>query len=547
MSRHADLSRKTIAILTMIAAALAAGCSFFSEERFMDIEVREEQLRRIDPINLDEMRVQEDPTEQEQLAEDAAPKPEVELSLDECRVQALESNLGLRVQLRNPPIAETGVGEARAQFEPSFFANFRFASRDIPISSALDSAKSKIYDADMGVTIPLRTGGQITFDLAANRTETNNVFTVLNPSYNTAALASISQPLLRNAGVRANTHGIRIARYQRQISEANAKLDVIRVLAAVDRVYWRLYASRRELEVRKNEYDLAVAQLERAQRRVNAGAGPQVEVIRAEAGVAERLEAIIIADNNVRDRERDLKRILNRTGLEIESPTVIVPTTEPAPMHYKMDLKKLIAAALVNRMELLILELQRAQDRSQEAFDRNQMLPLLTLDYTYNVNGLGATAGDAFDLLDNVEFDSHSGGARLIVPIGNKAARSRLHRSMLIRLQRIATKAQREALIRQEVANAADGLEATWQRILASRQRTILAARTLKAEERQFELGLRTSTDVLEAQTDLADAQSAEVRALTEYQISQVDLAFATGMLLGASGVEWEPIDPLAD
>ena len=89
-----------------------------------------------------------------------------------------------------------------------------------------------------------------------------------------------------------------------------------------------------------------------------------------------------------------------------------------------------------------------------------------------------------------------------------------------------------------------DQIEATWQRVLANRQRTVLAARDLRAEGRQFELGLRTSTDVLDAQTRLGDAQSAEIRSLVDYQIAQVDLAYATGTLLGAARVEWEPIVP---
>ncbi len=130
------------------------------------------------------------------------------------------------------------------------------------------------------------------------------------------------------------------------------------------------------------------------------------------------------------------------------------------------------------------------------------------------------------------------------MPLGNQAARSRLRRAVFTRLQRIASKALRRAQIRQEVANAVDQLEATWQRILASRQATILAARTLDAEGRQFELGLRTSTEVLEAQTRLADAQSAEIRAIAEYQIAQVDLAFAVGGLLGESRVQWTPVRP---
>jgi hypothetical protein len=97
-------------------------------------------------------------------------------------------------------------------------------------------------------------------------------------------------------------------------------------------------------------------------------------------------------------------------------------------------------------------------------------------------------------------------------------------------------------MIELEVLNATDQLEANWQRLLASRQSSILDGRLFVAEKRQFELGLVTSTDVLLAQTDFANSQSAEILALAEYQIALVDLAYATGTLLGADKVRWEPI-----
>jgi outer membrane protein TolC len=49
---------------------------------------------------------------------------------------------------------------------------------------------------------------------------------------------------------------------------------------------------------------------------------------------------------------------------------------------------------------------------------------------------------------------------------------------------------------------------------------------------------------VLNAQTNLANAASAEIAAITEYQISQVDVAFATGMILGQSKVAWNAPAP---
>jgi len=99
--------------------------------------------------------------------------------------------------------------------------------------------------------------------------------------------------------------------------------------------------------------------------------------------------------------------------------------------------------------------------------------------------------------------------------------------------QRLISKERSRTLIELEVLAVVEQMEATWQSILASRQNVILAGRLYEAEKRQFTLGLRTSTDVLDQQAKLANAQSAEIKALTEYQIAQIDLAYATGTLLG--------------
>ena len=96
----------------------------------------------------------------------------------------------------------------------------------------------------------------------------------------------------------------------------------------------------------------------------------------------------------------------------------------------------------------------------------------------------------------------------------------------------------------QEVLAAIDRLEANWQRILAARQRVIAQARVLNVEIRQFEQGLRTSTEVLDAQTKLASAKLSEISAVTDYEIAQVDIAYATGTVLGASRILWEPATP---
>ena len=529
----------------LIACALFSltGCKPAQpEEKFYKMNVAPQMLREIQTLELKpaghEMQTRPVPDANQ------PPPAELQFTLEQCRALALENNLDLKAQLISPAIAAERISEEEARFEAALVSNLSYSKSDTPTSTTLASSKVDTSNMDLGVKVPLRTGGTLTFDLADYRGKTNNIFSTLNPAYASDLSLSLSQPLLRGAGTRANTHAIRLAAYDRQITDARTKLEVIRTIAAVDRLYWRLYAARRELEVRKKEYDLAQAQLEQARRFVDSGERSQVEIVRAEAGVAQRLEAIILAENNLRDTQRDLKRALNKSDLQMQTPTTLVPATQPDPVRYELQKEKLVQTALESRMELLELELQIAQDVSTVDYMRNQALPLVTLDYTYNVNGLGPTRDKSYDLLFDKRFEDHRFGLQLLVPLGNEAAESRLRQAFYLRRQRLASKEGRESTIELEVLNAIDQLEANWQRVLAGRQRTILDGRLYEAEKRQYEIGLRTTTDVLQAQTTFADAQSAEILALAEYQIALVDLSYATGTILGAAKIRWEPIIP---
>ncbi|MDH4239674.1 MAG: TolC family protein, partial [Phycisphaerae bacterium] len=537
MNNKLSIAMYWFVVFVGLGLFLLAGCEQMpASGKFYEVKIPPKKLRDIETLELP--RAQE--SERPDVNEVEAPPEKLELTLEQCRALAMENNLDLKVQLISPAIAAERVSEEEARFETAFFSNINYSKIDMPAVSFLDEITGSQRDyasTDLGVQVPLRTGGTVTFDLADRRTKTNAVDITFNPYYGSGLSASISQPLLRNGGNRTNTYAIRIAEYERHIIDARTKLEVIRIIASLDRVYWRLYAARKELDVRKKQYELAELLLGQAQRFVESGERAQIEIIRAEAGVAQQLEAIIIAENSLRDRQRELKRILNKAGLEMQTPTVLIPATTPDPIRYELSKPHLASAAIENRMELLELELQIAEDISTIDYMRNQTLPLVTLDYTYNISGLGQTRDDSFDLLFDKRFEDHRLGLQLLIPLGNVAAKSRLHQAFYQRRLRLATRASRRALIEIEVLNAIDQLEANWQRILASRQNAILAGRLFEAEKRQFELGLRTSTDVLDAQTKFADAQSSEILALAEYQIALVDLGYATGTLLGAAKV----------
>lgn len=526
--------------LTVLTAIVIGGCYVPPRPvAFYEYDVEPEAVFEVEPLAL-EPAVAE-PNE-------AGPEPDVfpeavELSLEESRVWTLENNLDLKAQLISPTIQAEALSAEEAKFESVFYSGVNWSKTDNPqvVSEFVSGSMSENTAVNAGVEIPLRMGGTVNVDFSDFRGKTNQ-FVLLNPYYTEGLDISISQPLLRNAGRRVNMHSIRIERYNLRISEAQTKLELIRVLATVDRAYWRLVAARKELEVRQQQYELAMAQLERARRLVDAGERPEVEVLRAEAGIAAQLEQIIIAENSLRDRQRELKKIMNRQGLPVVSPTKLVPMTELDPVRYELDPALMVARAMDNRMELLETELQIAKQVSTIDFLHNQTLPLVNLDYTYNINALGDSRGNSFQMLREKNFEDHRVGVQLVMPLGNEAAKSRMWQAFYARMQLLTSRENREDLVELEVLQVIDQVEANWQRILAARQAVLLEARLTAAEIRQFEIGMRTSTDVLEAQTRLADARSAEIRALAEYQISLVDLAYATGTTLGAAKVGWEPV-----
>jgi len=547
--RASSLRLRALAVSTLLIGVASVGCKDIGKGGTGEMVVPESELRDIktvEPAQFATAPPTTAPSTMPSTRHSDQPLRDVPMTVDDVRRLAVQNNLDIKVQVINPSVSKESLSAEEAAYEWTFNTDAGFSSTDQPNSNVveqqLNGSQAQNWRVTPGLNIPLRTGG--TIDLAVPWTESDvqgSSANVINPVYTSDFRGSLNQPLLRGGGIDVNAQHIRIAFYGYQQAQAATKLEIIRVLAEADRVYWRLYAARQALNVRRQEYDLATAQLDRARRQVNAGIAPEVEIVRAQSGVSDRVEAIINADNLVRDSERNLKRILNDPEFDMQSPTVLVPKTEPVPLYFKVDPDRLIATSMHQRMELLESELSIALSTATVRVARHEMLPLVNLQYVYNVNGLGGSTQDSFAMVRSADFQDQTVGIHLEIPIGNEQARSRLRQAMLQRLQDLATKAQREATIRQEVLAAVDQLEANWQRILAARQRVILNQRLLEVEIRQFDQGLRTSTEVLNAQTDLANAKLSEISALTDNQIAQVDIAFATGTLLGASHVAWEP------
>jgi len=470
----------------------------------------------------------------EQITEPNESIPVIELTLEQVRAATLANNLGLKIELINPAIAQRALDAERARFEAAFSgsASYSASETDTGVSSTRN-------DYRVGIDVPLYTGGLIEVGMPFGEFDSDTSDGVADAAVSVLFI----QSLLRGGGTRINTHSIRIVGYRKHMIDARTKQAAINLLAAADIAYWNLYMARRDLDVSREQYKLAQDQLQHAQKKVAAGAVARTEIVRAESGLLSQVGSFINAETEVQDRQLDLQRIMNRQDMPLNANIRIDTKTEPSPLKLDVNPEKLVEVALSNRMDIIQWELQLAIEELYLELDRNEMLPELNLRYGYDAQTEAGDIGHALGAFGDKTSDTHYVSLSARIPLGNRAAKARLERARLEQLQNQTDYANYRQFIRQEVYNAVRSLNKRWRNILAAEKNVEAAFRKYRIEQSQFQIGAQTSTEVLRSAAELAKAQLDRIRALAGYEIAQIELARATGTLLGYSRIILEPTD----
>jgi outer membrane protein len=87
-----------------------------------------------------------------------------------------------------------------------------------------------------------------------------------------------------------------------------------------------------------------------------------------------------------------------------------------------------------------------------------------------------------------------------------------------------------------QVREAARTVQTNQKRVDSTRVARELAERRLEAAEKKFAAGIETSFFVFQAQRDLAQARTSEVRAISDYNKSLVDFEAVQEVPLGGGG-----------
>jgi outer membrane protein TolC len=275
---------------------------------------------------------------------------------------------------------------------------------------------------------------------------------------------------------------------------------------------------------------------------VDAGHIPPLDLVQAEAEVAQRSENLIRANTAADDAEDALRRLIVNANDVAFWRLRLEPVEQLSPIGALPDIDAAVAKALDQRYDIARAGHELENNRETIAFLDNQKLPDIRLETSYRGSGLGGTQflrdngfpgsiigtrrrgyGDALGQVFTDDYPTWSLGLTVSYPIGRsfeEAARVRAQVERQQTGQRIASLKIQAA---ETVRRAGRQIRSTAERVQAARATSTLAQERLDSERRRFDVGLSTTFLVTQAQRDLLEAQVTLLQTSLEYESALVN------------------------
>ena len=460
-----------------------------------------------------------------------------------------------------------GGGAPIGNFDPVVTANLNINHRASPLTNfvsqlflGVDQFRTNTGVANFTYQQAFHSG--TSFNLMWNNSRSTSLLQTLNPQLSANFQAQITQRLLQGFGFGPNTRNIRIAKNNREVSDLVFKQQVTLTVTQVQNLYWDLVSAQEDVKARARSVAVAQKLHKDNKRQVEIGTLAPIEIVRAEAEVARTRQDLIVAQTTAQQLETSLKNLVLR---DLSDPALagarIVPTdriTVP-PVEPVVPIQDLVATALSARPELAQSRIDmRNREISIRAL-RNGMLPSLDAFAYWGGSGTagvptafrrpGQTGppqispgflggiGTAINQAFGGDFPDYAFGLQISIPIRNRAAQADAAQAKVEERQAQLRLRQLENTVRAEVRNALIALQQNRARLDAARKQRELQERTLEAEQKKFQFGASTIFLVIQAQRDLAEAESTVVRALNDYMKSRVGMDRATGQTIHKNGI----------
>ena len=338
----------------------------------------------------------------------------------------------------------------------------------------------------------------------------------------------LSQTIYRGGQVGA---GLKMARYYQQISETNSEQMQVDIVLIIHNSYYDVLLTEAIVEVSEAAYKRAITQYEGVKRYFEAGTVSDYDVLRAKVEVTNARVAVNQAKNRVSMSKANLKQIIGLpqsillrciTALEVDSSSIPknISTAVRNAMSSRSDLKAAKLETAMNEASIRLARGKRGADISlsagyimQAQINDPKFKSLAVRDFTRSWN-----------TLLNVSFPIFDGRRNMgqVLQAEAEFEKSRYNEKQL------------EKQIEVDVTMAMLNIFEASERVDASAEAIKLAKRGVGMVQLQYESGLSTQLELIDAQLTLKQAETDRVTAQYDY----VNAAAMLKNLLGQLGAD---------
>jgi outer membrane protein TolC len=463
----------------------------------------------------------------------------VEMSLDEAIARALEMNLEIQTARLNPEIQDYNLMAAEAAFGTTFSGTLGQNNSSSQSTSQLDggartSTDRLTFNSSIAKPMPFY-GGRLSANFNNSRTETDNAFTTLNPSFRSSLSFNYTQPLLAGFKIDNQRNSIRTQEIQLEITDIQLQTQVANLTDNVRVAYWALRTAIEQIEIQRRSLAQAQELLAQNRIRVELGTMSELQVVQAESQVANAEQSLLNAEVLWRNQELAFKRLLLGGADDPLLFQTINPTDLPITMEPVVDIQAAIATALEERTDIRQQRQQKDISELNLEVTQDNLRPSLDLTAGYSVQGVGgdsyqrdqlggnpiliAPGGYSDGLQSILDRDSPTWNLQLnfSYPILNRGAKANLERARLQMKQTdLALRSQELAIVTQ-VTNAGLNVNDRYLQLQAAQRSRDVSERNAEIELIRFNVGASTNYEVTQAQDNLTSARLSELRAIINY------------------------------
>ena len=402
------------------------------------------------------------------------------LTLEKAHRMALENNYNMKSIKETIHQADIWIYKAWAILLPNISANASLTRNDKESKFAYPDMKAIITNAvsdavanAMNTTPPPHVAsGAGSENILQEKWGYSYGFTA-----NMTLLNARSIPLILNA-----TDNVNSTRY----SGRHQRNDLLFVVTAS---YYTVNTSKEALELAREDLENANAFLKMAKARKAVGQAVKIEVLRAEIECMEAEKQLKNARDALKLAKTSLSYLIGYKGdFDVTDPE------KPKPA--KGSLKDLTERALQDRLDLKAARIQRTMAERDRNETLTKWVPVFDLTYNWNWDSATGFSGehDSWRLIFGANWSLFEGGYK----IAEAFERGSIMRQAEFGVSQLAV------YIKEQVESSMIEYQKSLRNIELAEKQIALAEENYRLVKKQYEQGLATSLDLLDAQTTLS-------------------------------------------